>query len=435
MRHLVVARERRVDGGSSAHHVGEHARHDQVAHEDAQRAPHQRVDAAAMAARVHVAPDRARGGRPLEDDLPDEQDERARHVVAVGQERPVARIGLLLGVHPADREDHVVRLAGEQVPAARAAVDEQADAGRAAALDLRAVRRRRARHHRRGFLLDPAERRDVLVRSQQDPGLARARLRRQVGLPLGQAVRVVGQPAGHVGGVAIAHRAAQHRQRQAVDLEVDDPGDLRARDDALPTRDPLRDPDRVRVVGAEDDREHDAHRGDHERGQQRPSEVVDGQHPVGQLGGESEDHRVRDQHEQEAEHERQRQPQRGQHGRDDRVQRRGHRRHQQRPTEALDADTGQDPRGHHQRDARRQPRHDEREQPPAWTLGLPRLGLAVLRPGFAGHHVLLLLDRVACRRSSDRRTPAASSDRDEHGGVRGASRGRAGRRRSAPGGR
>ena len=78
VRDLVVARERRVDGGSPAHHVGQHARHDQVAHEDAQRAAHQRVDAASMPARPHVAADRARGRRPLEDHLPAEQHERAR---------------------------------------------------------------------------------------------------------------------------------------------------------------------------------------------------------------------------------------------------------------------------------------------------------------------------------------------------------------------
>ena len=44
--------------------------------------------------------------------------------------------------------------------------------------------------------------------------------------------------------------------------------------------------DRVRVVGAEEDGEHDAHRGDHERGEQRPAEVVDREHAVGEVGGE-----------------------------------------------------------------------------------------------------------------------------------------------------
>ena len=88
-------------------------------------------------------------------------------------------------------------------------------------------------------------------------------------------VRVVGQPAGHGRGVAVAHRPAQHRQGEPVDLEEDDPGHVGAGDDALPTRDPLRDAERVHVVRAEEDGEHDAHRGDHERGEQRPAEVVD----------------------------------------------------------------------------------------------------------------------------------------------------------------
>ena len=196
----------------------------------------------------------------------------------------IAGVGLLLRVHPADGEDHVVRLAGEQVAAAGAAVDEQAVAGRVPALDLRAVRRRRAGHQRRRLLLHPAERGDVLVRPQQDPRLAGAGLRGEIGLPLGQPVRVVGQPAGHVRRVAVAHRPAQHGQREPVDLEEDDPGDVGAGDDALPARDPPRDADRGHVVRAEQHGEHDAHRGDHERGEQRPAEVVDREDAVGHVG-------------------------------------------------------------------------------------------------------------------------------------------------------
>ena len=41
----------------------------------------------------------------------------------------------------------------------------------------------------------------------------------------------------------------------------------------------------VRVVRAEDDGEHDAHRGDDERGEQRPAEAVDREHAVGQVVG------------------------------------------------------------------------------------------------------------------------------------------------------
>ena len=161
-------------------------------------------------------------GRHLEPDLPQEQDERARDVEAVGEEGAVAGVGLALGLGAADGEDDVLGLAREQVAAAGAAVDEQADPGRVPALDLRAVRRRGAHEHPPVLLLDPAEGGDVLVGAEQDPGLARAGLRRQVGLPLGEAVAVIGDPAGHVRRAAVAHRGAQHREREPVDLEEDD---------------------------------------------------------------------------------------------------------------------------------------------------------------------------------------------------------------------
>ena len=50
------------------------------------------------------------------------------------------------------------------------------------------------------------------------------------------------------GRVAVAHRAPQHRQREAVDLEEDDAGRVRLRRAALPPRDALDDAQRVRVV-------------------------------------------------------------------------------------------------------------------------------------------------------------------------------------------
>jgi hypothetical protein len=75
---LVVAGEGRVHGGASAHHVGQDAEDDEVADDHAHRAAHQRIDAAAMAARAHVAAGRARGRRDLEHDLPQEEHERAR---------------------------------------------------------------------------------------------------------------------------------------------------------------------------------------------------------------------------------------------------------------------------------------------------------------------------------------------------------------------
>ena len=196
-------------------------------------------------------------------------------------------------------------------------------------------------------------------------------LRREIRLPLRQAVRVVRQPARHRRGVAVAHRAEQHRQREPVDLEEDQPWNVAAVDDALPARDALRDPHRVRVVRTEEHREHDAHGGDDERSEKRPAEVVDREHPVGDVGDDEEDQGVRDQHEQEAEDERERQPKSCEHGRDDRVQGRDDRRHEQRTQEALDVDAGQDPCGHHQGDARGEPRDEQREEP---------------KPGRSGRH-------------------------------------------------
>ena len=184
---LVVACEGRIHGRAAAHHVAEDAEDDEVADDHAHRAAHERIDPAAVAARAHVAPARAHRRGDLQQDLPPEQHECARHVESVGEEGAVAGVGALLRLGAAHRQDRLLRLAGEQVAAARPAVHEQPDSGGVAALDLGAVRGRRAGHHQPALLLHPAEGGDVLVRAEQDAGLAGAGLRRQVGLPLGQA--------------------------------------------------------------------------------------------------------------------------------------------------------------------------------------------------------------------------------------------------------
>src|SRR5690606_37287250 len=124
-------------------------------------------------------------------------------VEAVSEEGAVARVRARLGVQPADGEDHLFGLAGEQVAAAGPAIDQQSVACGALALDARAVRWRRARHHPAGLLLDPAEGRDVEVGAEQDAGLARAGLGRQVWLTLDQAVGLLDHPARHVRRVAV----------------------------------------------------------------------------------------------------------------------------------------------------------------------------------------------------------------------------------------
>jgi len=83
----------------------------QVADSYAQRRPHERVDAAAMAARSNVAADGAQVGRPFDDDLPEEEDEHPQHVEPVRQEGAIAGVGLLLRLDAADGQDLVVGLA------------------------------------------------------------------------------------------------------------------------------------------------------------------------------------------------------------------------------------------------------------------------------------------------------------------------------------
>ena len=192
-----------------------------------------------MPAGPHVAPGRAQRRRPLEDQLPAEEHERPGDVEAVREERAIARIRPLLGAHPAHREDHLVGLAREQVAAARAAVTSRPiplawsrsissqSAGPEHAIVLP------------GLLLDPAERRDVLVRSEQDPGLARAGLRGEVGLPLDRPDASRRRASGHRRRVPVAHRPPQHGQRQPVDLEEEDPRNVGRGHASVPSRDPL----------------------------------------------------------------------------------------------------------------------------------------------------------------------------------------------------
>ena len=68
-------RSRRSRG--ALHHVREDAVHDQVADDDAHRGAHERIEAAAVSARLHVAPALPRRGGDLEDHLPEERRARA----------------------------------------------------------------------------------------------------------------------------------------------------------------------------------------------------------------------------------------------------------------------------------------------------------------------------------------------------------------------
>ncbi len=310
--HLVVARKGRVHGWTAAHHVGQHAEDDQVAHDHGHGAAQQWIDAAPVTARTHIAPAGSQCRGHLKRDLPEEQDQRASDIEAVCEESAVAGIGSLLLLHAADGEDDLLCLAGEQVAAARPAISQEPRA-RMAALDLCAVRRRRAGHHRSRLLLDPAEGRDVLVRAQQDPRLAGTCLRGEVGLPLRQSVAVLGDPPSHRRRAPVTDRVAQYRKRETVDLEEEDARSVRPRGRSLAARHAFDHTQHVLVVvvGARDHLEDERDGGHHERGQERVPGAVHvkliGQRLVRYQQGGS----VGDQAQEEARDEREGQPQRG----------------------------------------------------------------------------------------------------------------------------
>ena len=256
-----------------------------------------------MTPRPHVAANRPERGCPLEDDLPEEEDEHPRDVEAVREERPVARVGTLLGLDPAHGEDHRVRLAGEEVASARPTGEQQPLVGRVTALELCAVGRSRARHHGLRLLLDPAERGDVLVGAEQDARLARAGLRREVRLPAGELVALLGRPPCHVRRVAVSHRPAENGQREAVDLQEEDARRVRLDGVACLAGDPLDDPVRplAVVVDTGQDLEDESHCGGDERDEQRRPEAVDVQVAVGQVVRREQHQRVEDEDEDEAE--------------------------------------------------------------------------------------------------------------------------------------
>ncbi len=337
VRHLVVAGEAGVDGGHAHHHVADDAVHGEVAHEDGETGAHERVAERAVAARLHVpAPLPGRAGQ-LQRHLVEEEHEGARDVVAVGEVGPVPGVGLLLRLHPADGEDHVGGVARQQVAAAGAAVGQQPVAAGVPLLDEGAVGRRRAGHDAPRLLLHPAEGGDVVVGAEQQPRLRGAGLRREVRLPLGEPVRAGRQPARHLRRVAVADGALQHRPREAVDLEVDDAGNVGHLSRARAPRDALRDAQRVDVlvVGAQEHLEHHRHGGGDQRHEQRPEEPVHLEGVVGEVRRDHDHPRVEQEDEQEADGEHVRQAQRGderrQHGVQDGDQRRGDERPERTP--------------------------------------------------------------------------------------------------------
>ena len=321
-----------------------------------------------MAARPHVAPPLPCRGDQLERDLPDEEHERARDVRAVRHERAVTGIRPALVSQAADRQERRVRASRQQVAAAGAAAGEQAVIGSVPPLDLRAVVGIRAGHHPGGLLLHPAERGNVVVRSEQDAGLAGAGLRREIGLPLDERVASVGEPA----------RQRRRRPRRAPRGEGRAARGRRSRGIASPgtsvrtgsvvrrairrvTRNVYSSSSFTPAITANAVLD----RGCHQRDEQRRAEVVDLQRLRRDVARQLDDRRVEAEHEQEPGDRHERQAQRRDEGRQHRVEHRHDRRHHQGAREAVHLGAGQPRRGEQEGQGRQDPgdRQPQRTQP------------------------------------------------------------------------
>ena len=295
MRDLVVAREGRVHRRAAAHHVRDDPVDDEVAHEDAHRGAHERIRAAPMAPRTHVAALAAQGRRPLEDHLEDEQDEHARDVEPVGEERAVAGVRALLLGDAADGQDHVLGLAREQVAAARAAVAQQADAGRAGGARSPRSRPAASRSSSARSPSRPTGTRGCprSSRAGSRPGWRRSGRRGRSPTRRARASPPATQRA-ICGALPSRMARCSTGSAEAVDLEEDDPRHVRAHLLARAPRDPLRHAQHVRLVVVRPEDRIEGHGGDRrdERGPERCPPGVDGDRVRRDVRGEHEHRRV-----------------------------------------------------------------------------------------------------------------------------------------------
>jgi hypothetical protein len=170
----------------------------------------------------------------------------------------------------------------------------------------------------------------------------------------------------------------EHGQREPVDLEEEDSGNVRLDARSRFAGDAMDDPEGVRVVivRPDHDLDHDLDGRKDDRSEQCPPERVDRYCIVGYLRREVEHPRVNEEHEHEAQDELVWQPerrherwqQRIQHGDD-------HRDHQSAP-EAVDRDARNDRGRDHHGDRSDQPADEQAGRPEARALRLPDDALA-----------------------------------------------------------
>ncbi len=181
-------------------------------------------------------------------------------------------------------------------------------------------------------------------------------------------------PARHDRRRAVADRAPEDRQREAVDLEVDDARGVRAMRAARPPRDAPGHAVGVRrvVVDPRDHPRGGADRRGDERHEQRRAEAVDVE-PIGlDVGGHEQHGRVGGQHGEEPQPHRERQPECGQQRRHERVEQRDERRHHHRAADTAHLGSRDDAGREQQRERGDRPRGEQPHGMHARGLGPPR---------------------------------------------------------------
>ena len=221
VRDLVVAGQRRVNGGTAAEHVRDHREDDEVAEEDAHGRTQERIGTAPC---PRGCTSRRRRAAQLEDDFTDEERHGTRDVVSVRKECAVAGFALRSALILL-----TVRITSSAPPERRFPRLVPPSTSRPEPF----VRRRSI------SLQSPGAEHVISVpvsfSTQRKAGMSSFEPSRipawlapvwdeRIGFPLDELVRAGREPACHLRCVAIAERSLKHGVGEAVDLDEDDAG-------------------------------------------------------------------------------------------------------------------------------------------------------------------------------------------------------------------
>lgn len=350
---LVVGQERGVDRRPPGLEVADDGLDLEVELDRGGERPQRRVGPAARDARPHVATPLACRLAPLDHHVRDGQDQRADHVVGVGEVGEVVAAEAVAPdvEHRAHRQQRARRVAGEDVRAAGAVVVQEPAPVGDPGLDRGRVARVVGDDRAAGVLLPPAERRQVAVVAVQDPGLAGAGLRRPVGLPAHEPMAALVDPARQRRDRAVAQRPSQHVVGQPVDLQHQQAGHVGRDRVARPGAPREVAAEAVLVVDRQQRRGQRGQRGHHHDRGRGVQDAVDRDARDDRRDGEQHDAVERQRAEADG-GDRQRQCDPDEQRPQQRVERGRHDHRQDRGADAVDREAGQDPARQQQRERR-----------------------------------------------------------------------------------